>query len=191
MEEKSKYSKSIITLILVIIVILLLKDCVNGCKNDFKPILDTLTIHKSDTIRDTLTVFKTKEKVVFKYIDVEKDIDTSKYSEIRKFRVYKDTIRDSNIVIFNNDTILGYLTSRHLSYKLLVPLKIYDSTTTIITKEYPKLPKNQINVGADVFSKGVYISASFSVKRNTYGLSYDLTNKNILLSYKYTLWYGR
>ena len=191
MEEKSKYSKSIITLILVIIVILLLKDCVNGSKSDFKPISDTLTIHKSDTIRDTLTVFKTKEKVVFKYVDVEKDIDTSKYSEIRKFRVYKDTIRDSNIVIFNNDTILGYLTSRNLSYKLLVPLKIYDSTTTIITKEYPKLPKNQINVGADVFSKGIYISASFSVKRNTYGLSYDLTNKNILLSYKYTLWYGR
>ena len=150
-----------------------------------------MTIHKSDTIRDTLTVFKTKERVVFKYVDVEKDIDTSKYSEIRKFRVYKDTIRDSNIVIFNNDTILGYLTSRHLSYKLLVPLKIYDSTTTIITKEYPKLPKNQINVGADVFSKGIYLSASFSVKRNTYGLSYDLTNKNILLSYKYTLWYGR
>ena len=191
MEEKSKYSKSIITLILVIIVILLLKDCVDGSKNDFKPISDTLTIHKSDTIRDTLTVFKTKRKVVFKYVDVEKEIDTSKYSEIRKFRVYKDTIRDSNIVIFNHDTILGYLTSRHLSYKLLVPLKIHDSTTTIITKEYPKLPKNQINVGADVFSKGAYISVSFSVKRNTYGLSYDLTNKNILLSYKYTLWYGR
>ena len=72
-----------------------------------------------------------------------------------------------------------------------MPLKIHDSTTTIITKEYPKLPKNQINVGADVFSKGIYLSASFSVKRNTYGLSYDLTNKNILLSYKYTLWYGR
>lgn len=181
--------KTIFIVLGIILLFFLGKQCGNTSKTDFKPNTDTLIVHKVDTIRDTTTVFKIKEKTVFKYITLDTPIDTSKYSDINKYRLYQDTLRDINIVIFNHDTVLGYLAHRSLSYKLLVPLKIYDSTTITITKEIPKLPKYQVKVGLNVTTKGLYPNLDLTIKRSTYTAAYDPFNKIPMVGYKYTIWY--
>ncbi len=175
--------------ILIILIFILGKQCNNSSKNDFKPITDTLIINKTDTIRDTLTVFKMKINTIYRPIEIYKSIDSNKYNNIRQYRVYQDTLRDTNIVIFIKDTILGYLENRQLSYKLLIPLKIYDTTTVIITKQIPKLPKYQLKIGTLISSNYLSPNIDFSINRNTYSLGYDITNKIPTIGYKYTIWY--
>lgn len=186
----NKINYKILFIVLGLILIFLLgKQCGNGSKNDLKPITDTLIINKKDTIRDTLTVFKTKEKRVFKYETITKYIDSTKCNNIVQYRVYKDTIRDTNIVIFNNDTVLGYITSRNLSYKLLVPIKIYDSTIVKINKNIPVLPKFRVQTGISGNFNNIYLNLELSNKRNNYNIYYNPLNKQILLGYKYTIFY--
>lgn len=177
----------------IILIFFLGKQCGNESKNDLKPIIDTLIYHKTDTIRDTTTIFKIKEKRVISYVPIDKPIDATKYAEIRQYRLYQDTVRDSNIVIFNHDTVLGYLTSRSLAYRLLVPLKIYDTTKLVITKQIPTpiLPKYQLKIGAMFNPKGLSPIIDLSIKRNTYSISYDPFNKIPYIGYKYTLWNSR
>lgn len=183
----------IFSVIAIILVFFLGKQCNNTSKNDLKPHIDTLIINKVDTIRDTTTVFKIKEKKVIKYTYIYKPIDSLKYNNLKQYRVYQDTTRDSNIVIFSKDTVLGYLTSKSLSYKLLVPLRIYDSTKLIITKEIPKpiLPKYQVKIGMLFNPKGIIPTLDLSIKRNTYTIGYDPFNKIPTIGYKYTIWHSR
>jgi len=173
----------------LMLIFLLGRNCGNIANTQNKPNTDTLILHKVDTIRDTIRVFKFKEKVIFKPLLIDKPIDTTVYSNIRQYRLYKDTLRDSNIVIYNHDTVLGYLASRSLSYKLLVPLKIYDSTKVIITKEIPKLPKYQLKIGLNATPKSLYPALDLTIKRNTYSAAYDPFNKIPMVGYKYTIWY--
>jgi hypothetical protein len=187
-----KFNFKVIFIILGIVTLFFLgKQCGNGSKNDLKPLSDTIRIHTTDTIHDSTTVFKMKEKRIFKHDTIFKYIDTTKYSQIAQYRLYQDTIRDSNIVIFNHDTVLGYITSRSLSYRLLVPLKIYDSTKVTINNKVPTLPKYQLKVGLTVNPRGLSPNIDLSIKRNTYSIGYDPFNKIPYIGYKYTLWYSR
>lgn len=191
MQKIKENIKTVFWVLLVIILLMLQHQCENSAKNDLKPITDTLIYHKTDTLKDTTTVFKTKIKTIFKYIEVNTPIDTLKYADLRKIRVYRDTIRDTNVVVFNNDTIVGYLKSRSLSYRLLVPLRIYDTTKILITKEIPKLPKTQIKLGFHANTSGVYPTVDVVLKKNTYSLSYDPFNQRVMIGYKFTIYHSR
>lgn len=111
-----------------------------------KPIINnsdtvTVTIHKTDTIRDTVTVYKFKPKKVPVHDSILVPFHDSTICQYQ--RTYSDTSRDSNIVIINNIAVQGKLNKLQTSYKLLVPLKIVDSvfTTTTITNTIDKTPK--------------------------------------------------
>jgi len=181
-----KYSNYIIACLSCIILVLLNKQC-NTPKIDLKTSGDTLIKHTVTTIRDTTTIFKTKENTVFEPIIIEKNIDTNKYKIIPKFRVYNDTIRDTNVVIYLHDTILGYLTSRNLNYKLLVPLKIYDSTIIIRNNNI----KYQVNLGLNTNFNDITPTLGVIIKNNGFYLGYDLINKRPNLGYKYTIFNKR
>ena len=173
---------------LVVIVFFLGRQCSNSSKNDLKPVIDTLILHKVDTIRDTISVFKTKIKIIFRPVYISKPVDTNKYKNIPEYRVYQDTTKDSNVVIYSNDTVLGYLTSKQLSYKLLVPLKIYDSTKVIITKQVPILPKYQLKLGSILSTKSIIPSFELDINKSNYEIGYDPFNKIPYIGYKYTIW---
>jgi len=106
-------------------------------------------------------------------------------------RFYTDSYKDSNLLVNINDSIIGYLTHRKVDYKLYVPLKIYDSTTTIINNKIPILPKYQLKVGLTVNPRGLAPNVDLSIKRNTYSISYDPFNKIPYIGYKYTIWYSK
>jgi hypothetical protein len=181
-----KYKNYIIAALLVVILVLSIKQC-NTPKIDLNTSGDTLIKHTVTTIRDTTTIFKIKENTVFEPIIVYKNIDTNKYKIIPKYRVYNDTVRDSNVVIYLHDTILGYLTSRNLNYKLLVPLKIYDSTTIIRNNNI----KYQINLGLNTNFNDITPSLGLIIRNNGFYLGYDLINKRPNLGYKYTIFNKR
>lgn len=163
--------------------------CNNIPKNDLKPITDTLVIHKSDTLRDTTTIFKFKEKPVFRYIVLNEEIDSLKYKEVYKKRAYHDIYRDSNQVVTIDDTIIGYLLGRKVDYQLFVPLRIYDTTRMTITKQIPivKKPNFQFGVGILANRTNIYGMIDINIKRVTYTIGYDPFNKREIVGLKYTL----
>jgi len=163
--------------------------CNNTPKNDLKPITDTLIIHKVDTIRDTTTVFKFKTKEIPVYIEIGPTFTDIPCKVALKKRFYADTYKDSNLVVNINDTIIGYLTHREVNYKLYVPLKIYDSTTTTITKEVPKLvkPKFQLRAGIVANTNSANLELDMQINKITYIGGYDPFNKRVSVGLKYTL----
>ncbi len=165
----------------------------NTPKNDLEAIRDTISIHTVDTLIDTLTVFKTKEKRVFvpEYEFIVIPPDSFTLAEFYKKRHYKDSYRDSNIQVQIEDTILGYLLHRKVNYRLFVPLRIYDSTKVQITTSYPKLPKYQFSIGIDATPKNIFIGADLNINRTIYSIGYDPINKAPKIGLKYTLWYSK
>lgn len=167
--------------------------CKDTLKNDLQPIIDTLRIHTVDTIHDTTTVFKFKEKTVFQYVEVEDPFE-DQHNEVRdnlilRKRYYTDTYKDTNLTVTINDSIIGYLTHRKVDYKLYVPLRIYDSTKTTITTQIPTLykPKVQIRVGVLANQKSVNGLIDVQINKITYTGGYDPFNKRVSVGLKYTL----
>lgn len=161
----------------------------NTSKTDLQTHTDTLIVHKTDTIMDTTKVF------IFKYIKPKtKDsskviLDSSLFKGLSYKRMYNSEFRDSNIVINTIDTTIGYLTSKQIKYKLLVPLRIYDSTTIKITKDtfIYKPYKYEIHGGVIVGTKLLSPTIDLSINRSTYMLGYDPFNKQPIIGFKYRL----
>lgn len=167
--------------------------CKDSPKNDLQPIHDTLRIHTIDTIHDTTTVFKFKEKTVFQYIEVEDPFE-DQHNEVRdnliiKKRYYTDTYRDTNLTVTINDSIIGYLTHRKVNYQLYVPLKIVDTKTVQITTQIPTLykPKVQIRLGVLANQNSVNGLLDVQIKKITYTGGYDPFNKRVSIGLKYTI----
>ncbi len=189
---KDKFKYIFYSIILLGAFLLGTQTCKDTCKNDLEPHIDTLRIHTVDTIRDTTRIFKFKEKTVFKYIEVGDPINDQN-NQVRdqlilRKRYYTDTYKDSNLVVNINDSIIGYLTHRKVDYKLYVPLRIYDSTTTIITKEVPKLykPTFQMRIGAIANQKSIDLQLDIQIKRINYIIGWDPFNKRPSVGLKYT-----
>lgn len=195
--DKQKTIRLALWVVIGIILLLLLRWCEGtGLLGHFKPNTDTLIVHKRDTIRDTVSIVKMKTKRVFDYVEIPVHDTTFKFDstacfELTKYRVFTDTTRDKNVVIYSTDTVQGFLKAKSLSYKLLVPLKIYDSVKIEITKKVPELPKWQLQGGFMLNRNAVKPTVDFSYKRNTYSASYDIMNKQVSVGFKYILLYNR
>lgn len=195
--EKQKTIRLALWAMIGIIILLLLRWCEgNGMLGRFKPNTDTLIVHKRDTIRDTISIVKMKKKRVLDYIEIPVHdtvfkFDSTACYELAKYRVYNDTTRDKNVVIYSTDTVQGYLKAKSLSYKLLVPLKIYDSVKIEITKKVPELPKWQLQGGLILSPNAVKPVIDFTYKRNSYLLGYDVMNKQVNIGFKYIILYNR
>lgn len=110
---------------------------------------NTVTVTRSDTIWPD-TVFK---ELVKRVPGPAKTYTVYAEDSVKSLvNVYKDTLRDSNIVISYQDSISGTLLGKNLSYKLLVPLKITDSVF-VKTTEIVDNRKSRLLVGGS-FSSG-------------------------------------
>lgn len=178
-----QWFKDIVIVILLIVsfVIVLLKvEHCNPIKNQIVG-SDTVMEYSSDTIwsKDTLYVYKktpTLTDSIFIY-----NTDTSMCNYIRE---YKDTIEDTNIVIFTDDLIQGRLIESGLSYKLKIPVKIIDSVKITINNKITN--KYSLYGGVQLGYKSINPYIDFNKSKYQIGLGYDIYNKspNIRLGYK-------
>lgn len=163
---------------------LLLKRC--NPENDEKIIKNSHTVQVvHDTIRGKDTIVQIETKVPGPTRTYTITIrDTFPCNHIN---VYTDTIRDSKVAVFVNDSINGTLLGRTLSYKLFVPLQINTTTTITDSISYPR-PQSGLyltgGVGFNSMSNSMFVGAMMvSKKKYLYGGSYDLLNKSILFHY--------
>lgn len=175
--------------ITLIIVFLLGRSCNKTITKDSKVIIDTLILHKVDTIRDTLTIIKIKLKPIVKD-SIKVLLDSSMFSGLSYKRIYHNTYRDSNIVINSIDTTIGYQLDKTINYKLLVPLRIYDSTKVIIRKDSLvfKPSKTQLSIGLIASPKMIAPTIDLKINKSTYMIGYDPINNKPMIGYKYLIW---
>lgn len=190
--NKDQIFNTIKWIIILIIILLLLKECrgiVNEYVNINKPTTKDSIIHTTDTIwaHDTTIVFKPKK--VFYPVPADTQwkpiyIDTSMCNRVW---IIRDSVADSNVVIKNIAYVQGKLRSLQTAYKLKVPLRIIDSVKIIteIPKLYP--PVFQIHVGTSVSSNLLAPEVGVSYKRNTFRIGYNLQNKFPTIGYSYTI----
>lgn len=110
------------------------------------------------------------------------------------YNVYNDSIRNSEVTIFWNDTVQGVLRSRNISYRLKLPSQLQITHTIIDSVPYSvKTPSNGIYVsgGLGITPEGVntvLVGADYiSKKKWGVGYQYDIARSTHLASFKYLL----
>jgi len=190
MLDKIKKNLYFIFITIVLVIIFFWgKSCGSSSKQeDYKPTIRTVIKHKTDTIRDTLKITEIKYKGPREYTIVEYIKDTAFYNNLSK-RIYYDTSRTKEVVIYSTDTVAGVLFGKKLSYKLLVPLKIIDTVTVETTKDSLIFVPNKYEIHAGLIASPKMLAPTleFSINRSVYGVGYDPFNKQPVISYKYRL----
>lgn len=175
----------VITLVALVLLVLMLPKCDGFKLPNLKPNNDTIRIHTVDTLwaKDTLFKFKTIKipvpTIVTDTLYKPIYIDSNRCNTVF---VYADSLVDSNLVIYYKDYIQGILRNKDLSYKLKVPLRIYDSVTTTIIKRPTVAVYGALTLGQGIIAPG----AEVGLKRFKIGLGINLiTNKPIFsIGYK-------
>jgi hypothetical protein len=181
-----KWLNTAIIIGLVVISFLAGKQCSSA---DNEIITKETVTHTRDTIwaKDTTYVPKPYPVHDTEYVLVPYDIqfDSLKMKAAYQLRYYKKSYQDDNVFITIEDTILGYLMGRNVSYKLFVPLKIVDSVK--IEKVSLKAPKWEIRGGFDITPRDLYLTGEYAKDRHNFSVGIDPFNKTGKLGYKYTL----
>lgn len=105
----------------------------------------------------------------------------------RYIRAYNDTISDSSLVVIISDSIQGKLRNRGFSYKLKVPLKIYEKTTIIDSIPYA-VPFQAVYATGGINSLGGFLVGADYQSKQRWGAGYyfNTSNKshNVLFRYR-------
>lgn len=178
--------------IILVIVILLLKECGSTIKslvNLNKPKPDTTIIHKIDTVFAKDTIYKFKGiKVPVPYIIHDTIVNIDGKDTCTNIKVYEDSLVDKNISIYYKDYISqGTLLGKDLEYKLKVPLRITDSITTTIKIPTLYHPTFQLNAGLTAGSSLFAPTIGVSYKRHNMFVGYNLSTKQPILGYSFVL----
>lgn len=180
-------------LILFLFTLIILQILFNTCsynkeknnKNEDLIKSDTVFIikHKTDSIRDTIRIVSYKRYPKFVYLK-----DTLKPYKIDSnnlfsYKLYSDTLRDSNVVIWSKNKVLGELTESNISYKLLVPTKIVDSVFITKNINNTKYSKNVIGLGVITSYNNISPIVKYSYKENNFLLGYNFIDKYPTVGY--------
>ena len=169
MEEKTtKYKNYIILgLILIIGILFMFKTCKPvPIKTEYQD--NIITEHHYDTIyhKDTIIKFKT---IFYPKVDSVIKIQYKVDSNLCHFeRIYNDTLRNSQLDIYNRSKVIGLLETNSISYKLKVPIIIKDSIIVTKTVVHP----NKVNLYGIVG-----IDGGMSYLNGRCGLGMNLNNK--------------
>lgn len=179
-----QWIKDLVVLGSLFVCFIIVLHSVEKCK-PIKPttqLSDTTVIYSSDTIwaKDTLYVYKKTPSLTDSIFIYNTDSTMCNY-----IREYKDTIEDSNMVIFTDDLVQGRLIESGFSYKLKIPIKIIDSVTTTITKT--NIEKYSISVGALGSTKQLTPILIFNKKDLYLQGGYDIVNKTPVLGIGYKI----
>lgn len=182
--------KIILASILVVGAFILGRQC-SGISTKYINKSDTIIVSKTDTIRDSVTVYKPRKvyDTVWAYYEIPIPQDSLVLKEYFKIRSYKNVYKDTNIVITVNDSVAGYLIGQNINYKLYRPLSITNSTTTIVNNKEPlKSPKKwELRGGVEANLNSAYLGLQFQKNKWSYGGAYDPFNKQVKAELYYTL----
>lgn len=173
-----------ITLTALVLLILLM----NKCEGNLPDNETTTKIeYKTDTIwPDTTKIYVFKDRKVPVPVLVTdtfyKIIDSV---DCKRVYVYRDSLVDSNLVLYYKAHVQGVLRTFEPSYRLKIPLKIIDSIK--VTKTIKIQPKFTLDASL-IVSKGMIAPmGEVSLKRFRLGLGYNLNNKSPVISASYRL----
>ena len=160
--------KYLYLLIIFIISFLLGKQCSNNSsKTNYKPITDTLILHKVDTIKSKDTIVKYAFKLKYKIDTLYQGVFIDS-TNCNLTKLYEDSIITNNYNLYKKSYIKGLLINDTIGVKLKVPLKIIDSTKIYITKH------------DTVYKPNIWsIKAGMLVSPNTLAPSIDYTKNKI------------
>lgn len=102
-------------------------------------------------------------------------------------RVYQDSLKDANQVIYYMDSVQGRLLGKRIHYKLFVPLKIENTHTIIDSIPYPiyleqnklylsgevggNLKQFDFSIGADLITKGrIELGYRYGITQKTHNI---------------------
>ena len=183
MEKIKNYT--IISLMAIIAVLILLKQCGDGgTKNETiiqgASVSDTLTVH--DTIRSVDTIIHTKW-LKSPRITSETPISVINDSVCKMYRTYADSVEDDNQTLYYTAKVLGRLDSIRMDYKLKIPL-IINNTITINTLRIDTLVKpnkwslyGYSEIGGNSTQFNASLGADLAVKRVIVGYRYEAIQK--------------
>lgn len=180
-------TKNILIIVLFLIIALLYTCGVPNHHLDPKVVYKDSIIENRDTIwvKDTLYKFKTYKPIAKDSIRI-KEYTIVDHGPCNYKRFYQDSLVDSNLIIFNTDTVQGLLLGKNVSYKLKVP------KTIIITKEIIKTPvvnkKSKFFIGGEINGNSHYFGLSPKLlletkQENLYICGYDVVNKTINIGF--------
>lgn len=167
-----KTEKTILYIILGLLALNLFNQQCGSSKATTKPkitvVRDTVWQTKTDTFKIQTTNYKTvyvaKDNMAQISSGKSKNLDTSK---VIKARVYRDTLRNTDMDIFSYNLVDGQLLDSEISYNLKVPREITVSKTI----EHPK-----------TYRSGLYLFSEVGGNQNTFnnlslGLQYNRKGK--------------
>lgn len=188
----NKLVNHIIYIVTIIILVIFLVKCGSDHSTEYIRTTDTITVTKIDT------AWKIKENTVYKDRWHTKYLtDTVKLASKDTFnlayqRIYRDTIKDTNVVITTIDTIHGKLLSKSLKYKLLIPIITKNTTTTITnTIQKPILFSFKGGLYTEVDRYGfndISPSIGLKIKKYDYIYKYNLNKQSHEIGVLVDIW---
>lgn len=159
-----------------------------GPKTDSKTIIDTFTIHTTDTIKPDPRIlwYPSKPKIRIDTVSIPVYLDSI---ECNRIYVYDDTIKTKDYDLYRKMSLQGKLRYDSIGVKLKVPLMVTNSTTVTITKDsliiHPY--KYEIHTGILATPKMLAPMLELSVDKWTYSAGYDPFNKQPVIQVKYRI----
>lgn len=159
---------------------------------------NTVTLHTETVVHDTIPPDTIRVPMYVKVpgptktIRIPLEIHDSSICDY--VRVYEDSLRNQELVIYYTDSVIGQLLDKHVSYKLFVPKKIVTTHTIKDSVSFPvKVPSNGVYVsgGMNLDTEGmnnIMIGADF-VSKKKWGLSYfyGIPNSQHYATFKWKL----
>lgn len=183
--------------IIILAITLMVFIMVRGCTKPFHHLEVTpikQVIYKSDTIfsKDTLiklkTIYRPKYDTIYKIDTVNDTVKMYALDTLSYIRVYKDSISDTNQVIYSNIRTIGILDKYSLSYKLKPKPIVINSIKQIDTVYKPS--KLSIYAGLELggnassFNLSPFVSICYN--QSLIGYRYGVLNgtHSIAVGYK-------
>jgi len=165
----------LVFLIGLLVGLFLMRSC-NGPKNDLGGLRKIVITKDTIWAKDTIYSFKTKfiKGATDSFlITIDKiDSNTCKY-----IRTYRDTFNDSNLTIYSNDSVVGLLKSKQISYKLKVPLTINITKEITIDNTSTSSILGGVEVSTNMKILGLSPFIGFTYMNKMINYKYDILNK--------------
>jgi len=181
-------TKTIIICILFIIIVLL-RTCSNlnpNCKEP-KLVHDTVRLETHDTIWPKQSKIALEPKNLTPVASYTINGTLPSFDSICSLkRIYRDSIKDSNLIFFYEIETIGLLNKFEPSYKLFIPLQItHTINNTVTLTESPRVGVYGgliLGGNKEQFNMAPYINIT-DKKDNSYHINYSLTQKTINIGF--------
>ena len=182
------YKNLTIAICIVVIIVLILNTCSHSSANHAS-VIDTTVVCDSQTHIDTIPFIDSIPVHFHVPIPGPAIIDSA-----NDVKVYSDSTKNADIVIYWSDSIQGTLLAKHLSYKLFVPKQIEktiivdNSKTITVEKNTHKL---YLETEFGTFDKNIGFDFIHKKNKLKAGYNYNFASKSHNLKIGVKIWQSK